>query len=84
MIRALWLMLRGVLSVAALCLTFLDGLSWVVLPGRLVLQALGAHGPDAGRYALILSGVFYALAALLAAVLRRDVPPAGAALELAG
>jgi hypothetical protein len=83
-IRFLWLMLRGVLSVAAVCLTFLDGLSWVVLPGRFVLDALGAHGPDAGRYAVVISGVFYAAAALVAAVLRRDDEPHGAALELAG
>jgi hypothetical protein len=77
-------MLRGVLSVAAVCLTFLDGLSWVVLPGRFVLDVLGAHGPDAGRYAVMISGVFYAAAALVAAVLRRDGEPHASALGLAG
>ena len=83
MIRFFWPMLRGVLSVAAVCLTFLDGLSWVVLPGRFVLDVLGAHGADSGRYAVMISGIFYAGAALVAAVLRRDEPH-GAALELAG
>ena len=82
MIRIVWLMLRSILFVAVLALTFLDGLSWVVLPGRVVLEILGAAGPQAGRYALLLSGVFYAGAALLATVLRREAKQGEVAFEL--
>jgi hypothetical protein len=83
-IRAAWLTFRTALFLSAMALTFLDGLSWVVLPGRFVLELVGAVGPDAGRYALVISGVFYAAAALVAAVLRRDAEPGGVVLELAG
>ena len=82
MIRIVWLMLRSLLFVAVLALTFLDGLSWVVLPGRVVLEVFDAAGPQAGRYALLLSGVFYAGAALLATVLRREAKQGEVAFEL--
>jgi hypothetical protein len=84
MIRACWLIVRGVLSVSAVALTFLDGLSWVVLPGRFALDVLGVAGPEAGRYAVVISGVFYAAAALLAAILRRDAETADVAFDLVG
>jgi hypothetical protein len=81
--RAGWLMLRSALFVAAVALTFLDGLSWVSLPGRFALEVLGASGPDTGRYAVLLSGVFYAGAALVSTVLRREAEEPDAVLELA-
>jgi hypothetical protein len=77
------LLLRGTLFVSVLGAAFFDGLSWAVLPGRFLLGLLGAHGPDAGRYAVVLSGVVYAAAALMAAVARREAD-AEAALEPAG
>jgi hypothetical protein len=83
-IRTLWLAVRSTLFLAVLGAAFLDGLSWVVLPGRFVLGLLGASGPEAGRYTVVISGVFYAAAALFAAVARRQDEPAEVALELAG
>jgi hypothetical protein len=82
--RAAWLMLRSTLFVAAVALTFLAGLSWVVLPGRFVLDALGAAGPDVGKYVVLLSGVFYAGTALVATVQRREAEEPEVAFELAG
>jgi hypothetical protein len=70
---------RCTLFAAAFGLTFLDGLSWVVLPGRFVLDMLGA----VGRYAVLLSGVFYAGAALVATVQRREAEEPDVVLELA-
>jgi hypothetical protein len=70
------------LFLAVVALAFLDGLSWIVLPGRFLLGLLGAAGPEAGRYAVLLSGAFYAVAALVAAVLRRDAEQADVSLEL--
>jgi hypothetical protein len=76
---------RAALFLSAMALMFVDGLRWVVLPGRFVLEVLGAEGPHAGRVAVVISGGFYAAAALLAAVRRRESEPAGVvALELAG
>ena len=79
------MMFRTALFVAAVGLTFLlDGLSWVVLPGRFVLEALGAAGPDVGKYVVLLSGVFYAGAALVATVQRREAEEPEVAFELVG
>ena len=82
MIRAGWLLFRSTLFLAVVALGFLDGLSWVVLPGRFALGLLGAAGPEAGRYAVLLSGAFYATAALVAAVLRRDAGQPDVSLQL--
>jgi hypothetical protein len=76
-------MFRTVTSMAAAALTFLDGLRWVVLPGRFLLELVGATGPDAGKFALLLSGVFYATAALVSMLLRRDAEDVDVAFELA-
>jgi hypothetical protein len=76
-------MFRSTLFVAAVGLTFLDGLSWVVLPGRFVLDVLGAAGPDVGKYVVLLSGVFYAAAALVATLQRREAEEPEVAFELA-
>ena len=81
--RAIWLMLRSVLFLGAVALTFLDGLSWVVLPGRFVLDLLGAAGPDAGRYSVALGGLFYAGAALVASVQRHEAEQPDIVLDLA-
>jgi hypothetical protein len=81
-IRAFWLTFRTAVFCGAVTLTFLDGLSWVVLPGRFVLDLLGAAGPDVGRYAVVLSGVFYAGAALVASFQRREAEQPDVALEL--
>ena len=82
MFRIVWLSFRTALFLGALVLTFVDGLSWVVLPGRFVLGLVGAAGPELGKYAVLLSGVFYALAALAATVLRRDAEHPEVALDL--
>jgi hypothetical protein len=82
-IRAAWLTLRTAVFMAAVALTFLDGLSWVVLPGRFVLDLVGAAGPDAGKYAVVLSGVFYAGAALVASLQRREAEAPDVVFELA-
>jgi hypothetical protein len=81
--RARWLAFRTLLSVAAASLTFLDGLRWVVLPGRFLLELAGAAGPEAGKYAVLLSGVFYAAAALVSMLLRREAEDADVPFELA-
>ena len=81
--RAGWLVFRTVMSLAAAALTFLDGLRWVVLPGRFLLELVGATGPDAGKYAVLLSGVFYAAAALVSMLLRREAEEGDVAFELA-
>ena len=83
MIRAFWLTFRTAVFTAAVVLTFLDGLSWVVLPGRFVLDLLGAAGPDAGRLTVVLSGVFYAGAALVASLQRREAEQPAVVFELA-
>jgi hypothetical protein len=77
------LVVRSLLSMAALGLTFLDGLRWVVLPGRFLLELVGAAGPDAGKYAVLLSGVFYAAAALVSMLLRREAEDVDVPFELA-
>jgi hypothetical protein len=82
-IRTGWLLVRGSLFLAVVAMAFLDGLSWVVLPGRFLLGLLGAAGPEAGKYAVLLSGAFYALAALVAAVQRRDAEQPEITFELA-
>ena len=76
-------MLRVVLFLGAVSLTFFNGLSWVVLPGRFVLDVLGAAGPDAGRWAVVISGVFYAAAALVASLQRREAEAPDVVFELA-
>jgi hypothetical protein len=81
-LRIVWLSFRTTLFLTALVLTFVDGLSWVVLPGRFVLGLVGAAGPELGKYALLLSGVFYAGAALVAALLRHDAGHPEVALDL--
>ena len=83
MIRAGYLFVRSALVLAVVALAFLDGLSWIVLPGRFLLGLVGAAGPEAGRYAVVLSGAFYATAALLATVLRRDAEEGDVSFELA-
>ena len=83
MIRTGWLLVRGSLFLAVVALAFLDGLSWVVLPGRFFLDLLGAAGPEVGKYAVLLSGAFYAVAALVAAVQRRDAEEPEISFELA-
>ena len=80
--QAGWLLIRGAVFLGVVVLAFLGGLSWIVLPGRFVLGLLGAAGPEAGRYAVLLSGAFYATAALAATVLRRDAEQPDVALEL--
>jgi hypothetical protein len=82
-IRTGWLLVRGSLFLAVVALAFVDGLSWVVLPGRFLLGLLGAAGPEAGKYAVLLSGAFYAVAALVAAVQRRDAEQPEISFELA-
>jgi hypothetical protein len=82
-IRAGFLVLRSALSVGVVALAFLDGLSWVVLPGRFLLELVGGAGPEAGKYAVLLSGAFYAAAALVASVLRRDAEEPDVHFELA-
>ena len=72
LLRILWLSFRSAFFLAAVALTFVGGLSWVVLPGRFLLGLAGAASPELGKYAVLLSGVFYAGAALVAAVLRRS------------
>jgi hypothetical protein len=74
---------RGALFLAVVATAFLGGLSWVVLPGRFLLGLLGAGGPEAGKYAVVLSGAFYAVAALVAAVQRRDAEQPEITFELA-
>jgi hypothetical protein len=81
--RAAWMTLRSALFAAVFALTFLDGLSWVVLPGRFVLDVLGAAGPEVGRYTVLLSGVFYAGAALVATLQRREAEEPDVVFELA-
>jgi hypothetical protein len=81
--RAAWLTLRCTLFTAACGLTFLDGLSWVVLPGRFVLDMLGAAGPESGKHMVLLSGVFYAGAALVATLQRREAEEPDVAFDLA-
>ena len=83
MARAGWRFARVVMFVGAVSLTFVSGLSWVVLPGRFVLDVLGAAGPDAGRYAVVISGVFYAAAALVASLQRREADEPDVVFELA-
>jgi hypothetical protein len=73
---------RTAVFISAVALTFLDGLSWVVLPGRFVLDLVGAAGPHVGRYAVVLSGVFYAGAALVASLQRREAEQPDVRLEL--
>ena len=84
MIRAGYLLLRGALMLGVVSLAFFDGLSWIVLPGRFLLGLAGAAGPEAGRYAVLLSGAFYATAALVATVLRRDAEEGEISFELVG
>jgi hypothetical protein len=81
--RAGWRFVRVVMFVGAVSLTFVSGLNWVVLPGRFVLDLLGAAGPDAGRYAVVISGVFYAAAALVASLQRREADEPDVVFELA-
>jgi hypothetical protein len=81
--RSGWFLVRGLVFVGVVTLAFLGGLSWIVLPGRFLLGLLGAAGPDAGKYAVLLSGAFYAFAALAAAVLRRDAEQPEVVFELA-
>jgi hypothetical protein len=76
-------MFRGLFFTAAVAATFVGGLGVVVLPGRIVLDVLGAGGPEAGRHAVFISGVFYAAAALVAAVERREAAEPDVALDLA-
>jgi hypothetical protein len=80
--RAGWLVIRGATFLGVIVFAFLGGLSWIALPGRFLLGLLGAAGPEAGRYAVLLSGAFYASAALLATVLRRDAEEPSVSLEL--
>ena len=80
--RAGFFLLRGALFLGVVALAFLDGLSFIVLPGRFLLGLLGAAGPEAGRYAVLLSGAFYAMAALVATVLRRDAEQPDVSLQL--
>ena len=82
MIRASWLVVRSVLFLAVVAVAFLGGLSAIVLPGRFLLGLLGAAGPEAGRYAVVLSGAFYAMAAMVATVLRRDAEQPDVRFEL--
>ena len=82
MIRAGWLLFRGALFLGVVALAFLGGLSWIVLPGRFLLGLVGAAGPETGRYAVLLSGAFYATAALVATVLRRDADQPDVSFEL--
>ena len=81
--RAGWLLFRGAVFLGVVAVAFFDGLSWIVLPGRFLLGLLGAAGPEAGRYAVLLSGAFYATAALVASVARRDAEEPDVTLELA-
>ena len=80
--RAGWLLFRGMIFLGVVALAFLDGLSWIVLPGRFLLGLVGAAGPEAGRYAVLLSGAFYATAALVASVARRDAEGPDVTFEL--
>jgi hypothetical protein len=81
--RAGWLLFRSAIFLSVVALAFLDGLSWIVLPGRFLLGLLGAAGPEAGRYAVLLSGAFYATAALVASIARRDAEEPDVTFELA-
>jgi hypothetical protein len=73
MMQAGWKAFRMALVLGVACLFLADGLSWLVLPGRFVLEVLGAAGPRLGRHAVLLSGVFYALTALSSSFFRREV-----------
>jgi hypothetical protein len=69
-------MIRLSLFVLALPFLFLDGLSWVLMPGRALVYVLGSPiAGEAGRYAVFFSGVFYATAALCSSVVRRQLLP---------
>ena len=68
--RSLRLAVRSALALTVLAVFLMDGLGAVLLPGRFVLELLGALGPATGRHAVFLSGVFYGAAALASVVVR--------------
>jgi hypothetical protein len=68
--RSLRIAVRSVLLATALALFLADGWGAVLLPGRFLLDLIGAIGPRAGRWSVFLSAVFYSTAALASVLVR--------------
>jgi hypothetical protein len=68
--RSLRFAVRSLLLAAACALLLADVWGAVLLPGRFLLDLVGAVGPRVGRWSVFLSGVFYGLAALASVFVR--------------